>query len=57
MTAVQHPMHAFNAESRLNFFFGSLLPGVPLFNYHSLRLLNPQSLPSNEASPGFQKTY
>ena len=58
MTAVQHLMHAFNPESRLNFFSVPCSPdGVPLFNYHSLWLLNPQSLPWNEASPGSQKTY
>ena len=31
--------------------------GCSPFKYHSLWLLNPKSLPSNEASPGSQKTY
>ena len=42
------PMGFYNPVST-HFFFRSLLPGVPRFN--------PQSLPSNEASPRSQKTY
>ena len=42
------PMGFYNPVST-QFFFRSLLPSVPRFN--------PQSLPSNEASPGSQKTY
>ena len=49
-------MHTFNPESRLNF-FSVPAPGCSPFRYHSPWLLNPQSLPSNQASPGSQKTY
>ena len=38
-------------------FFPFPTPQCSPFKYLSLWLLNPQSLPSNEASPGSQKTY
>ena len=38
-------------------FFPFPAPQCSPFKYLSLWLLNPQSLPSDEASPGYQKTY
>ena len=49
-------IYTFNPESRLHF-FPFPAPQCSPFKYLSLWLLNPQSLPSNEASPGSQKTY
>ena len=49
-------IYTFNPEPRLNF-FPFPAPQCSPFKYLSLWLLNPQSLPSDEASPGYQKTY
>ena len=49
-------MYTFNPEPRLNF-FPFPAPQYSSFKYLSLWLLNPQSLPSDEASSGSQKTY
>ena len=59
MVIRQHPASHAYFQSRISTQFFCPLPasGCSPFKYHLLWLLNPQSLPSNEASPGSQKTY